>query len=371
LTLATSEAWRAAGTSYFEAAERRAFDLGRALVAEQGVRMDRLLVDADEVLWDWALDFSEMIRRARWRPRLFGWDLGHREWVQVRPGVMGLLHGMRCESLERGLDARLRIWTNGYPYRLWRILREIPGAFELLGLWEAGSELDLGLPGMDALLACAPTLVFRHDYTAAISALMEPARRQAWLAWVRPEVRRTLARHLLRHPTDPNLKLPALASLVGKSGLVGAGILVDDHIGNVVRFVRAGGHGVHLAARAPSLLGGRIPNTVWRRAASVLPALGADISEELAAALGRLGKGALPGEAGNGLIGPSEPTWLCVQPRTGRESPREPAISFVIEIPDDRVREQWTLPRERLRALLGGPSSAMALARSIAPEVVS
>lgn len=351
----------------FDALEARAFSLGRALVADHGVRLAGLLFDADEVLWDWLMDLSEMVRRPRWRWGQGGWDVGHREWVQVRPGMLGLLWGLHVECRAQGHDPRLRIWTNGYPYRLHAILEGAPALWPLLGLPDRREET----------LAGAPTLVFRSHYSEAVAALLCPARRAAFLTEASPETRQAVARHLRRHPFDPNLKLPALAALVGKTGLAEARVLVDDTLGNVVRFARAGGRGVHIAAPAPTVLRGRVPNTVWRAPGRALPRLAADLTPELGEALRRL---CAPGE-------PSVPDglrWIRIQrweapaaSRNGASRHAPGATSdvttgaarpFVIRIPDDRVRDQWIAPREALRRLLARPDTRATLADALCPE---
>ena len=91
---------------------RALYERGRALIAS-GVRLERILWDADEVLWDWLMSGVELLKilpRATMRG-----DLTHSEWVVPRPGMLELLWGMRHESLARDLDPHMRIWTSGYP----------------------------------------------------------------------------------------------------------------------------------------------------------------------------------------------------------------------------------------------------------------
>ena len=61
------------------------------------------------------------LNRARAIPRLIKRDLSHREFFRVKPGVFELIWGMHHESKERGEDPFMRVWTDGYPWRMWRI----------------------------------------------------------------------------------------------------------------------------------------------------------------------------------------------------------------------------------------------------------
>jgi len=320
---------------------REMADLGRALVLEHGVRMDRLVWDADEVLWDWLMDFGEL---ARGLPRyLMRPDMGHREQVRLVPGLFELLTGMHVASREAGLDPYLRIWTNGYPYRLHRIAAHIPELHALLGLPDP--------PACTARdLAHCPRLFFRGDYTRAVERLLEPdgvARvQQTWS----PAARRALVRQLRHKPLDPHFKIPELAPLVGKHGFDGCTVLVDDLERNVWRFASTGRRAVRLAVRSPTVLGGRVPNSVWRRPREVLAKKRCTCTPGLAAALRR-------------VFQPAGPRVLRVQPT--RVPPDEPLRVFEIRIPDDRVRAEWIAPRKTLRRRLGNRATRRALIRRL------
>lgn len=97
---------------------RTYYEKGRELIASHGVVLREVVWDADEVLWDWVMDLSGMARAI---PRLIKRDLSHREFFRVKPGVFELIWGMHHESKERGEDPFMRVWTDGYPWRMWRI----------------------------------------------------------------------------------------------------------------------------------------------------------------------------------------------------------------------------------------------------------
>jgi hypothetical protein len=301
------------------------YQAGQALVRDHGLRLDRIMWDADEVMWDWVMSLADV--RERLPGFLWGLDLGHREYVRLKPGVIELLLGMHRASLDLGLDPHVRIWTNGYPYRMWMLTRAIPALGTLLGPPHA-TPADLG---------AHPRVFTRLHYPeAAIRLLVGPDRDAAW-ADLPPATAAVLRRQLARNPLDSHLKIPDLAALVGKPGFAQVEILVDDRPANVARFAATGRRGVRVVSEAPSVLGGRVPNTVWRDPWGALEALATDVAHPLARALRRLA---------------ARDPGLALAVRGVGPAPGAAAVTFTLDIPGDRVWQEWIEPGRALRRWL-------------------
>lgn len=236
-------------TAYGESLYRR----GRELVT-RGLGLEHLVWDADEVLWDWALSGVRLL--SQMPLALFG-RLGHREYVAIRPGMLELLWGMRHAALELGRDPHVRIWTSGYPWRLWRILREIEGFDELLGPPSSLAHPDAGVLGEH------PRVFTRPDYVAVVRDLLDPVERERRLGTLAEPARSAIARQLAARPDDSGYKIPELALLSGKRAFEHARVLIDDARNNVEWFKAAGRSAVHVRSRTPRIAFGRIPNSAW------------------------------------------------------------------------------------------------------------
>jgi len=311
-----------AGSAYGELMYER----GRSLVADDGVRMAELVWDADEILWDWVVDARAMLRSS---PRfVLRGDLGHREFFRIKPGIFELLWGMHHASLELGLDPHMRVWTNGYPWRAWRVAREIPGWGVLLG-----PPADARGSGQETF-ALHPRFFCRADFARAIRFLLDPQQRVESLAALPPAARMVVERSLALTPFDSTLKIPELASLAGKDGFTSSHILIDDQEWNVARFAATGRVAVHASNPAQKLAYGRIPNTVWHTPARTLRLLSTRIAEAIAGAIQRAAR-SRPG--------------TVIQATSDQLLEDYPFVDFAIDIPDAMVRAQWVEPLRRLR----------------------
>ena len=219
-------------SSYGEAMYLR----GRELVAG-GIDLSHLVWDADEVLWDWVLSGVRLMSSL---PLAILGRLGHREYIAVRPGMIELLWGMHHEALERGRDPHVRIWTSGYPWRLWKILRQIEGFDELLG-----PPASL-LSGDARLLSEHPRIFTRPDYVSIVRDLLHPEVRAERLATLSEPARSAIAAQLSSRPDDSGYKIPELAIWHGKSAFAEARFLIDDARNNVEWFKAAGRSAVHV-----------------------------------------------------------------------------------------------------------------------------
>lgn len=309
--------------SRFGEAQYRA---GRCLVADGAIQPAELVWDADEVLWDWVLDLRRVLRFA---PR-FLWtrDLGHRELFRLKPGVLELIWGLRHAALERDLDPYLRIWTNGYPWRLWRICLELPGLARLLG-----PPCSQPHAPPDAF-SDSPYIFYRRDYVKVIGRLIgsgEPG----LLGDLPPKPRQVLRQALRTDPLNANLKVPELARLAGKSGFTKSTVLVDDQKRNVARFVATGRRGIVLKSPRSGLWRGQPPNTTWRDPEQDLARLGTAAAPPLAEALRRLARGDGP---------------LLIAPARDKPGDHRP-VSFSIHVLDRRLRAEWIVPLKQLRRL--------------------
>ena len=308
---------------------------GRRLAEEQGVRLDDLVFDADETLWDWVMDFSRMLRGVPLG--VLRRDMGHREYFRLKPGVLEMIWGLHHASLEMGVDPYLRIWTNGYAWRLWRISLEIPGFGDLLGPPANGAATPRDYREH-------PRVFFRQDYVDLALKLLDPRTRTALLSGLPEAGRRVIEHQLESNPGDSTLKAPELARLAGKTGFAGAMVLIDDEARNIERFVATGRRGVHLVCPTYSVLGGRIPNTVWRDPWKVLAGLSTQVAPKLVAAIGALA-------GGEPLAGGESPGDA---PNQIRVASNEPVSGygfhdFTIDVLGDRLRREWVLPRRRLK----------------------
>lgn len=303
----------------------RAYDRGRRLVEEHGLRLDEIAWDADEVLWDWLMDASEILGDVG---RLIRRDVGHREWVMPKPGVFELLWGMRHASLEVDQPAHLRIWTDGYPWRLWRIAREIPGFAELVGPPADASE------GAWETFRDHPRIFSRVDFAEVAERLCWPGPRRRLLSECSARSRAVIDEQFRRDPYDSNFKIPELASFAGTDAFEDVRVLVDDRRENVARFVATDRWGVRVVSDTPRVLFGAVPNTVWRRPERRLDALDNAIGAPLAEGLER-------------IIGASNPTSVRAEPDP--EPEEYPRRKFAIEVPDERLRDEWLEPMRELR----------------------
>lgn len=305
---------------------RRLYAAGRRLVAERGVRLKSLVWDADEVLWDWVMDARHMVRELARSLAFF--DLSHHEYYLVKPGIFELIWGMHHESVERGFDPHMRIWTNGYPWRLWRIASEIPGFCRLLGS-PARAETD----DHDAFIS-HPRIFYRTDYVRVVGQLIEAEGVGDVFGECEGHVRALIEAQLERDPFDSSFKLPEFAQLADKSGFEGARILIDDTSHNVRRFVASGRHGIHVACDTPRLVFGTVPNTVWGEPRRVLEGLANTVATEVASALDEIWER-------------EHPTRVSVASSESVEDYR--ALRFEIEVPDNKLRAEWLDPIRRLK----------------------
>lgn len=302
---------------------------GRALVLDGHVRLAEVVWDADEVLWDWLMEARSMARGVpRWvRSR----DLGHREILQVRPGMLELLAGMQEASRSLGLDPWVRIWTDGYPWRIWRIAREVPELITLLGPGPAP------WPETPESFAAHPRLFARPDYAAAVAPLACERTLSGRLGAMGTAAASVLLEGLRTRPSDSSLKLPELASLAGKEGFGSARILVDDRARNTLRFMRSGRSAVHLPSALPRWWD-RVPNLVWADARGVLEGFAPRSAEAVAEGLRLLS---------------AEPGAVQVSVPSGVLESAPPGRVFGFDVPGARIREQWVEPRRRVQKAFG------------------
>jgi hypothetical protein len=306
-------------TPFGEAMYRR----GRALVAEVGLRLDAVVWDADEILWDWVMSGALLFAKM---PLLLVGHLGHREWVAFRPGILELLWGMRHASLELGHDPHLRIWTSGYPWRLWRILREAPGFEALLG-----GPYD---PADPDSIRTHPRVFTRPDYVEVVTRLLAPEARREALRDIPEPARGAIDRQLERRPDDSGFKIPELALIAGREGFRTAKILVDDVWRNVAWFHAAGRSAVHVASLTPRIAFGLIPNSVWGPRRFLERHL-SRVVEGVADALEALTRG-------------DSPQISRVAMQLGGAPTRTTPI-FEIDVPSEVLWREWVTPMRELR----------------------
>lgn len=297
----------------------RAYRRGRDLVERHGVRVADLVWDADEVLWDWAMSGARLF--AQVPLAVFG-RLGHREWVAVRPGLLELLWGMRHASEELGLDPDLRVWTSGYPWRLWAIMRKVPGFAELLGAGHPDSH---------------PRVFTRPDYVAVVKPLVaDPSTRKQHLATMSPAARDTIDKQLAEKPHDSGFKIPELAVLAGRQAFATAKILIDDAGRNVRWFHATGRSAIRVRSVTPRVFG-KIPNSAWDPL-RFLREVASPIAFQIADALERLYR---------------DPTPRIEEAKVTPDPQVPPSPPVVIDVPSQVLWNQWIHPmRELERAFM-------------------
>lgn len=315
------------------------YELGRALVERTGITPERIMWDADEVLWDWLMSAPGVLVRLPWM--LATRSLGHREYFVVRPGIFELLWGMHHAATEAGVDAHMRIWTNGYPWRLWAIAQAVPGFAELLGSSPQATHADF---------AAHPRIFYRTDFARAAALFTEPASRERALARL-PAAARALVEAQLGspRPLDSNLKLPELAALPAdesdtpiKAGFGRVEFLVDDRGQNIERFVASGRRGVRVVSHSPWAFFGKVPNTGWRDPWRTLRGLGNRVSEVIGRSLMELA----------GEPPPASRNAACDHRLGGHVSRHE----FTLDVPDAILRAEWIEPIRNLERQWRRPS---------------
>lgn len=299
------------------------YQAGRALVTEHGLRLPHIMWDADEVLWDWVMDATRA-----WPPTLAQVtlrDMGHREYIRPKAGLWELLWGMHHASLELGLDPHMRIWTNGYTWRIREVGRHIPGFDQLMGAQ------DSSLEGYRAL----PNLFARGDFATAARHILPAKDRAALLEHAPQEARDTILRELRQAPFNSNLKIPDLAPLARKEGFSEVYILVDDRRDNIERFVHSGRCGVHCLNWSSRILLGAVPNTCWRDPLAALEQGAGSATADIADALRAFAQDRSPRRLeARATLRPQEPY---------------PKQEFWIEVPDARIRSGWIEPMRSLK----------------------
>lgn len=299
---------------------------GRAL-AEAGLRLQHIVWDADEVLWDWALDGR---RAAFGIPKmLFKREYGHREWIRLKPGVWELIWGIKDVQDELGDPGLMRISTNGYAWRLFRFAQDIPGFAELIGE-PADANVYRGWNGH-------PRMFFRKDYVRCMQEL--------FAADAEGRVDSTVAdmngaadlvrNHFKDTPFETSLKLPELAQLLGKPGFDDAFILVDDSGRNVKRFAASGRIGIK--ASVPAKHSSKIPpNVAFQSPKAHVKTLSNNVAIALAdqfeVALEKRGESAFLNAESSDTV-PSDYI----------------ATEFVVDIPSERIGGEWFQPVQRLK----------------------
>lgn len=296
---------------------------GRRMVHELGIYPEHLVWDADEVLWDWCmggkLALLSLPHTVRHR------DIGHRELFQLKPGVLEMIQGMCDQAAEQGLDARMRLWTNGYAWRLWAISRHVPGFAGLFGL--------LTEDGPD-VFEHSDVIFCRHDYARAIEPLLDRTRRMQWLEQQSWRTRDVISTHLERDPFQSAFKIPELAGLVGKRGFEHAQIMIDDHFSIVKHFARTGRKGIEVTAHPVKDVSSKLPNVTWELREDVFDPMITAVAEKIAQAIESLGYA----EDGKVLTVDSGVRPYGFEP-----------VRFAIDIPNERISGQWVEPMEALK----------------------
>ena len=233
---------------------------------------------------------------------------------------------MRSASLDRGLDPYMRIWTNGYAWRLWRIGVELPILAHLLG-----PPADSAPTPAD--LAAHPRVFYRSDFVDLAVRFQDPQERASALASMPAAAAQVLTRQLDERPRDSTLKLPELAALAGKDGFGASRLLIDDEARNIHRFVASGRRGIQMLMPRYAMLWGRVLNTVWRDPWGQLAALGVAVAPRLVDALVRAW-------GAEGVVR---------QQVVSREPVRDyHHVDFTFRVPGRRVSAEWMAPRKRL-----------------------
>ncbi|MFT6400022.1 MAG: hypothetical protein ACJAYU_004792 [Bradymonadia bacterium] len=302
-----------------------AYGLGRQ-AGDGPIGLEHIMFDADEVLWDWVMTTSDIVRGI---PKLLrSGDLGHREYIRVKPGILEFLCGFRDARRARGADEFLRIWTNAYPWRVRAICERLPDLAQLLG-----GDTDSGIWEH-------PRLFTRPHYADLMSEVFASGRVDNFLASLAPNPRAMVRSHLEESPADTTLKLPDLAVHAAKSGFGSVRVLVDDRRRNVERFAASDSDRVGLWVANPPhpSVHRRLPNVTRGAATPYLEHQSRSFVRALFDAL------TAPPASGLHRIAAAE------RARDYR------ATEFTIEIPDDVLRAQWTSPPKRLKRRARGHS---------------
>jgi hypothetical protein len=266
-------------------------------------------------------------------------DYSHREFFRVKAGILELLWGMHHAALNAGVDAGIRLWTDGYPWRLWQIARHIPGFLELLGLGgldAPDSDGDADPEGPRAI-ARHPNIFSRVNYATALELAVGWYREDPELSGLAEPLRSFVRDRLRRRRFGPTWKLPELAEWIGKPGFANASLLIDDQLRNVSAFAATGRRAVQLVTATPRVLFGRLPNSAWLRPDLILQALSTRVAAPLAEALASIHRA---------------PAGQILRVTCSDPAPPEPAIVFAIDVPDARLRAEWIEPVRRVRAML-------------------
>jgi hypothetical protein len=321
-------------------AEAAMYELGRALVADAGLGPADILWDADEVLWDWAVPFGRLLTVS---PKVVFGNYGHREWIALRPGMIGLLTGLHDGALGAGRDPWMRIWTAGYPWRMARIIREIPALGALLGPGPSGTSES-------EALAVHPRLVARGDLVRVILRLLDPAQESAVLAELPPHVRGLVARQVREQPGHGGFKLPEIAVVAGKPEVATTRILVDDTRANLDWFTTAGEGaqpsrtGIWVRSPTPRVLFGKVPNSLWFRPDRWLAALTHALVPAIGLALGRAASQA-------GAVLEASPIGHDLEEleRLGYPSAARAPTVFAVDIPNSVFWDEWFGPMKAVK----------------------
>ncbi len=286
------------------------------------MRVAELVWDADEVLWDWAMSGARLFGKA---PLAVFGNLGHREWIAIRPGLLELLWGMRHASEDLGLDPDLRIWTSGYPWRLWEIFRHIPGLTELLGDGAFGGDFA-GHPETH------PRVFTRPDYVEVVKSLiLHPHELAARLSAMSGAARDTITRQLASKPHDSGFKIPELAIIAGREAFRSARILIDDAGRNVHWFHASGRSAIRVRSVTPRIFGA-IPNSTWNPL-RFLREVASPAAFEIADALERLYR---------------DKTVRIEEAHVQPAAEVEPSEPVVIDVPSRALWTQWIHPMREL-----------------------
>jgi len=290
--------------------------------------LSQIVWDADEVLWDWVMSASALMKSL---PRMAVRGYAHREFLRTKPGIFELLWGMRHAAVDAGEsvdDTHVRLWTDGYPWRLWRIAEAIPGMSELLGPGPSG------LPSSADDFREHPRVFSRTDFEAALVRVIAESPHSDALP---THLSERLGAAIRSQEARSTWKIPELARWVGKSGFERSAILVDDARKNVETFAKTGRRAIHLASPTPRVLFGKLRNSVWNHPPTELERLASKVAEPLVQALERVG---------------GEPAGTILNVSSSEPVTDWTAVAFEIDVPDDRIREEWIEPVKRIKRAL-------------------
>ena len=294
------------------------------LLVKQGVRLSNIMWDADEILWDWLMSVQEIFS-SPYRRFMLG-DVGHREFFRRKHDIFELLLGMHVASVKLGLDPYIRIWTNGYSWRLWRISQEIPCLIHLLGPAKKGGKL----PNLAADFEHHPRIFSRKNYVSAIMKIAKEG-----FSILDPELQTNIVQQFKLKKFDSSLKEPDFARIIGKSEFEKVNILVDDKRENVDRFVQKNRIGIVVPNQTPHILYGKIKNIVWKNPWNGIEKMSKSTAESIANALEKT----LSHEK-QIFVAKSQPIF-------------PPHDDFIIEAPDARIRLDWVEPMRKVQTFLG------------------